>query len=278
MIWLGGGSGAGKTTVARAVAGRLDLRLYHVDFRGFDHVARMVDGTSPRTRAFNAMPYDDRWLREPAVLAEEFLAISAERMPLVLADLAALGPGATVLVEGPQLLPDLVAPLLGSTGVALWMLPTEEFARRAVAARGELVPSARQAEILENRYRRDVLVTQALRASATTLGLRWLPVDGHRSIADTVDLLAGWLQDLPCGLVRAATGEQRASIRRQENEVTARQLASYWDDVGSEAMPDAPVGPFSCECRTLGCTAEVSLPLDVYLAGRASGPWVTHLR
>lgn len=276
VFWVGGGSGAGKTTLVRAVAGLLDLRVYHVDAHGHEHVRRAADGPFPRMRAFNAMTYDDRWLRAPEVLAEEFLALSAERMPLVVEDLDALGPGATVLAEGPQLLPDLVAPLLGSPDAALWMLPTERFGRRGVTARAEAMPSTREAEAVENRHRRDVLVTAALRDRADELGLRSVVVDGGRSPSETVDWFVSSLLRVPGGLVRAATGEERALMRRQENQVMATQLALYREDVGVEAMPEPPVGPFSCECSTLGCVGEVSLAVDEYLLRRVAGPVVVH--
>jgi len=276
VFWLGGGSGAGKTTLARTIAGRLDLRVYHIDAYGFDHVARMVTGPFPRTQAFNAMTYDDRWLRAPEVLAEEFLAISRERMPLITDDLDALGTGATILVEGPQLLPNLVAPLLEGEGGALWLLPTESFGRRAVAARNEVVPSAREAEVIENRYRRDVLIADALREQVAALSLRSVHVDGQRSISATADGLAQALADVAGGLIRAVTGEERSLMRHQENLVMARQLSLYWEAMGRQVMPQAPAGPFACECTTLGCDGEASLPLDEYLRLRAVGPLQTH--
>ncbi|WP_088287918.1 hypothetical protein [Kineosporia sp. A_224] len=276
VVWVGGGSGAGKTTLVRAVAGLLDLRAYHVDAYSYDHVRRAADGAFPRTQAFNAMTYDDRWLRAPEVLAEEFLAISAERMPLVVEDLDALGPGATVLAEGPQLLPDLVAPLLGSPDAAVWLLPTESFSRGAVTARAEVVPSAREAEAVENRHRRDVLVTRALRDRADALGLRSVVVDGGRSLTETVDRFVSSLLRVPGGLVRAATGEQRAIMRRQENQVMATQLTLYREDLGVEALPEPPVARFSCECSTLGCVGEVSLTVDAYQRRRVAGPLVVH--
>jgi hypothetical protein len=40
VFWLGGGSGAGKSTVATAVARRLDLRLYAVDGHTYEHMER----------------------------------------------------------------------------------------------------------------------------------------------------------------------------------------------------------------------------------------------
>ncbi|MBI4942048.1 MAG: hypothetical protein HY830_14990 [Actinobacteria bacterium] len=277
VLWVGGGSGAGKTTLVRAVAGLLDLRIYHLDARSYDHVRRATGGAFPRTQAFNAMTYDHRWLRAPDVLAEEFLAVSAERMALVTEDLDALGPGATVLAEGPQVLPDLVAPLLTSPDAAVWLLPTERFSREAVTARAEVMPSSREAEAVENRHRRDVLVTAALRERADALGLRTVAVDGGRSVSGTVDRFVSSLLRMPGGLVRAATGEERALMRRQENQVMARQLTLYREDLGVGALPDPPPGPFSCECSTLGCAAEAWLPVDEYLRRRAAGPLVVHV-
>jgi adenylylsulfate kinase-like enzyme len=37
VFWLGGGSGAGKSTVALAAARRLDLRLYAIDGHTYEH-------------------------------------------------------------------------------------------------------------------------------------------------------------------------------------------------------------------------------------------------
>lgn len=265
VFWLGGGSGAGKTTLARAVAGRLDLRVYHVDVFGYNHIRRMTQGSFPQTQAFNAKCYADRWLRVPAVLAEEFLAISRERMSLIIEDLAAFGPGATILAEGPQLLPELVEPLMNGPGAALWLLPEAGFGRRGVMARGETVPISEEAEASENRFQRDVLVTSALRRQASERGLKVVDVDGGRSLDDTVDWLVQLMRRMPGGLHRAGQGVRRAAMRRRENLAMAEQLTAYWEDLGPEAMSDPPAGPFNCECRVLGCAQEVMLSADEYL-------------
>lgn len=276
VFWLGGGSGAGKTTISRAVAGRLDLRIYHVDAYGYDHFSRMSQGLFPRTQAFDAKSYDERWLRAPEVLAEEFLAISRERMPLIIEDLTAIGPGPTIVVEGPQLLPELIAPLIDGPGNAVWLLPTSDFGRRGVAARGEVVPSSKEAEATENRYQRDVLVTQALAERAAELGLPFVAVEGQRTVSGTIDWLAQLLLDMSGGLERAGRGEQRALMRRQENQVIVRQLTAYWQALGVQTMPDAPDGPFSCECSTLGCDSELIMAVDEYLLRRHTGPLLAH--
>src|ERR1700677_166010 len=77
VYWIGGGSGAGKSTVAMAVARRLDLRLYAVDGHGYEHVARAV--ARPRDYPLThelATPLrrEERWAAPPAELAERFAA------------------------------------------------------------------------------------------------------------------------------------------------------------------------------------------------------------
>jgi hypothetical protein len=277
VFWLGGGSGAGKTTLARAVAGRLDLAVYHIDVFGYEHLRRMRRGPFPETQSFNEMSYAQRWLRDPTALAAQFLTLSRERMPLILEDVATLTPGPTILAEGPQLLPELVAPLLGGTAGALWLLPTADVGRRGVAARAEVVPISEEEQASENRYQRDVLVTSALRRGASELGLGSVEVDGRRSLDDMVDVLAQLLSDMPGGLRRAENGTQRAGIRGRENLAMASQLTAYREDLGTESLPNTPVGPFWCECGELGCASEVVISVDDYFRRRSDGPVVTHL-
>lgn len=130
VLWIGGGCGAGKSTVARSLAHRLDLRLYPVDAYTFDHQARAAD--LPATRALTKATFAQRWL-EPSSdeQVERFVAHATERFALILEDLARIPASPGVVVEGPQLLPDLLGARLASPKHAVWLLPTEEFTRRA---------------------------------------------------------------------------------------------------------------------------------------------------
>ena len=113
VLWIGGGQGSGKSSIARALAGRFDLRLYSVDEHEAAH--------GPRMPSFVA--------GDPI---EEFVTASRHRFRLVLEDLAALPAGPTVLVEGAQLFPTSVAAVLRSADHALFLMPTagDEISRR----------------------------------------------------------------------------------------------------------------------------------------------------
>jgi hypothetical protein len=172
-IWIGGASGAGKSTIARRLARSQGLRLYDTDAVMPDH-ARRCDG--PYLRAFAAMDMDERWLtRSPELMLETFHWYRGEGFDLILDDLAALPPGTDVVVEGFRLLPHLVPP-----GRAVWLLPTPEFRRAAFESRGGLWTIAGRtsnpAQALDNLLTRDAMFTDRLRAETARLNLPTIDV------------------------------------------------------------------------------------------------------
>jgi adenylylsulfate kinase-like enzyme len=70
--WIGGGSGAGKSTIARRLADRAGLRLYSTDDVMADHARRSTPEDSPFLSEFAAMDMDDRWLRRSPEGARQF--------------------------------------------------------------------------------------------------------------------------------------------------------------------------------------------------------------
>ena len=175
VFWLGGGCGSGKTTIARVLTRLLDLRLYPVDGYAYAHGERSKRDGFPLNRAVAEMTPEQRWDRTPAELAEWFAAVAAERLEMVLADLRGLGPGPTVATEGPQLFPDLIAPLMQTPEHGLWLLPTPEFGQHGVAGRraGGLTGEAAQ-----RRRDRDVLLTEINRRQVRQHGLPSADVEG----------------------------------------------------------------------------------------------------
>lgn len=132
--WIGGGSGGGKSTVARRLAQRYGLRRYDTDEAMADHARRCTD--CPNLTEFIAMDMDQRWLRDPRIMLDTFHWYRGEGFGLILEDLA--GIAESVVVEGFRLLPDLVAPQLGPSDAAVWLLPTPGFRRAAFTGRGSL--------------------------------------------------------------------------------------------------------------------------------------------
>ena len=113
VLWIGGGHGSGKSSVAQALAQRFELRLYSVDEHEAAH--------APRMPSFVA--------GDPI---EEFVTASRHRFRLVLEDLSALPPGPAAIVEGAQLFPTSVAAVLRRADHALFLMPApaDELTRR----------------------------------------------------------------------------------------------------------------------------------------------------
>ncbi|MEU6683121.1 hypothetical protein [Streptomyces sp. NPDC046832] len=184
VFWLGGGSGAGKSTVARRIADRHGWRLYATDDVMADHARRTTAQEAPLLHAFLAMDMDERWVdRSPRTMLETFHWFRGEGFGLIVEDLARLPRDTPVVVEGFRLLPHLVRPLLTEPGHAVWLLPTPAFrravfARRATAGAGFTQRTADPERADRNLAARDALFTERLREETTRLGLPALTVDG----------------------------------------------------------------------------------------------------
>ena len=188
--WIGGGSGAGKSTVARQLAADHGLRLYHAE--PFSKYAGRADrAATPLLQGFMAMDMDERWVnRSPEVMLETFHGFQGEGFELVLEDLRALPQDPPVLAEGFSLLPRLVAPLLCEPRRAVWLLPTPEFRRAAFESRRSTwtIPNKTSdpQRALANLLARDQLFTQELRAQARAAQLLTIDVDGSLGVAESV--------------------------------------------------------------------------------------------
>jgi hypothetical protein len=252
VLWLGGMSGVGKTTAGRAVARRYDLWFYSLDSRTYAHAEAM------KVPALE-MTADQLWVdRTPQQMADDFEAESRRRFPLVLEDIAAIpDDGAPILVDGPQLLPDLV------NGPALFLIATPALQRALVSARGSFTYSrARDPErALANRVRRDEVLAVRLRP---------LAVEVER-VEEVEPLVVGFVREhTPEWISRNDRGDV-ALRRRDENERRLDQWRRY-----AEVEPRVRDGTvdFACECDRPGCTAVVprTLAAASYRPRLAHGP------
>ena len=182
VYWIGGGSGAGKSTIARRLAARYGPRLFATDEVMSDHASRSTPEDCPFLSEFAAMDMDERWVnRSPKTMLETFHWFRGEGFGLIVEDLLRLPGDTGVLVEGFRLLPRLVQPLLADPGHAVWLVPTPLFRRAALDSRGSLWEIARKTSdpkrALGNLLERDRMFTERLYDEATDLGLRVIKVD-----------------------------------------------------------------------------------------------------
>jgi len=258
VFWLGGMSGVGKTTAARALARRHDLRLYSFDAYNFAHAPLL-----PReTRTL-----DEIWVgTTPEELADWFEERSRARFPLVLADLLALDDEAPLIVDGPQLLPELVAPLAASPAHVLYVVASRSMQEPLVRARGSGVSSkVRDPERARlNRLGRDEELVRRLRAGAAEHGFRLAEVADVTETLPTIErhfepMLGEWI---------AAPHGDVSGRRRDENDARLFQWHAYNDAMGVEPSGELD---FACECDTPGCALFATRGLAEAEAARARG-------
>jgi hypothetical protein len=190
VYWLGGASGAGKSTIAARLAERHDLQLYSTDDVMPDHAGRSTAETSPQLAEFVAMSMDERWVdRSPEAMLDSFHWYRGEAFDLIVEDLLALSP-APVIAEGFRLLPSLVDPLAGRAR-AVWLLPTPQFRRAAFEERGSLWSIANRTSdaerALRNLLERDAMFTERLRADVAVSGRPAVEVDVGDAEDDILD-------------------------------------------------------------------------------------------
>jgi len=187
VLWIGGGTAAGKSSIATALAERYGLARYNYDWHDSrDHSERTRPERHPVRTAFLAMSLDDQWVnRTPSQMAAEDLAEFAERFEMVLEDLAAL-PADRVIADGFGLLPELVAKVAADRRQAVFVLPTPEFRDWALAQRGWIARegTSNPVRARANRLARDALLTDHVRQRAKALGFAAIEVDGTRSLAE----------------------------------------------------------------------------------------------
>ena len=183
VYWIGGGSGAGKTTIARRLNSQYGLRVYATDEVMSDHARRSTNEDSPLLHRFMAMDMDERWVnRPPKTMLETFHWFQGECFNLIVEDLLRLPSQPGVVVEGFRLLPRLVKPLLCVNAQSVWLLPTADFRQKVIEGRedsgsGFLARTTDPERALRNLLERDQLFTNILRRETAGLKLPAIEVD-----------------------------------------------------------------------------------------------------
>jgi hypothetical protein len=206
VLWIGGGSAAGKSTVAQRLAGEYGLQVYATDDAMSRHAEALTTDQAPYLARFMAMSMDERWLdRSPEAMLDTFHWFRGEGFELIVEDLVRLPGTPPVIAEGFRLLPHLVKPLLTDLRHAVWLLPTPAFRRAAIESRGTTWDIASRTSdpprALDNLLARDRLFTERLGLQARGLGLHVVDVD----LATTQDALVTHV----AGLLHLRSGDRR---------------------------------------------------------------------
>lgn len=192
VLWIGGATDAGKTSVARILAERHHLQIYHYDRHDLPHHERLAQ-SHEEYRAFLDASLEERWVvPRPQQLLQRSLRSFRDRWPFVVEDLLALPAGTPIIAEGFGLTPPLIAPLLSSPRQAIWLVPTESFKRASMQRRNK--PSfattiSDPERATANLFRRDMLLAELVRAQARDRDLTVFEVDGSKGVREVTAVI-----------------------------------------------------------------------------------------
>ncbi|MGD1993701.1 MAG: hypothetical protein PVI59_10955 [Anaerolineae bacterium] len=217
VLWIGGATDTGKTTIAQMIAGRFGLQLYHYDRHDLSQLERLAQ-TLPRYRAFLEASLEERWVHpEPEELLQFVLRGFQDRFPLVVEDLLDLPEEPMTVAEGFGFTPELLYPVLSSKRQAVWLVPTEDFKWASMERRNK--PSFKDmvsdpGRAVRNVFMRDMLLAEEVRRQAESRGLTVYEIDGSRSVEEVATLIEGHFEPFLCRQWRAA---QRSRLDKEAN-------------------------------------------------------------
>ena len=188
VYWVGGSPCSGKSSIVSLLARRYGLQEYHCDDHYEEHLQRADPDRHPRLFNARNVTWDEVWMHPVDYLVAREFAFYREEFEMVVADLLSLPAASPIIAEGAALLPECVAPLLTDPSHAIWVVPTEEFQRKAYAGRewvaDILGQCSRPQEAWENWMGRDAGFARQVKQEAISRGLAVLQVDGSRSIEE----------------------------------------------------------------------------------------------
>ena len=198
VFWIGGGSGAGKSTVAKRLAASHGLSVYDCDAAMRDHTSRLSSSDAPLLTRFMEMDLDERWVdRSPEVMLETFHWFQGEGFDLIVEDLVRLTDHGPVIAEGFRLLPRLVQPLVEPPRRSVWLLPTPAFRVAAFERRRPaglpwpfIDRTSDPGTALQNLLERDRRFTEWLSTELRVTGLPMIEVDTEITEDELVAMVA----------------------------------------------------------------------------------------
>jgi hypothetical protein len=240
VLWIGGPSRSGKTTVARALARRHGLRLYSADTRTWVHRDRALAAGHPGAIRWEAMSIEDRQRMAPEEIFD--LWVHWERGPMLVDDVRALPRRPIIVVEGTTVPAD--------RRPALWLDRPSERADNPV-----FVHFAEG--ILENARRHEVPI---------------LTVEG--SIEETIAAVERHFADELARGPRAETVDERRALVREANEALVFQVRTGTERPWATGDPESVAREFACECDDPECRATLTIAVAEFERRAGRGPVV----
>jgi shikimate kinase len=192
LLWIGGATDAGKTTITRIIAERYGFQIYDYDQQDARQINYLAQTIATYRDFLNASD-EERWIRpEPTELFQRAIQAFQDRFPLCIEELMALPKEPMIVAEGFGFTPELIFPLLSNHHQAIWLVPTEDFKWMSMKKRGKYfrrLKMSNSERAIHNLFTRDVLLGERVKEEAQQRDLTVVVVDGSRSVEEMATLV-----------------------------------------------------------------------------------------
>lgn len=257
VLWIGGASASGKTTIATRLARRHGLRWYSADAHTWEHRDIALRAGHEGAARWESMTHDERMATATASPAELVtLNLDFERGSMTVDDLRSLPSAPLVVADGSTLLPELVAQGHADRDRAVWLLPTYERHQAFHESQG-------LAHLVEYRW----LIVEEVERQAAAGDVHVLRVDETVSIDEALGAVEELFSDALAEGPRAETPEERRALPRYANDAIVAQARGYLGRSWATGDETSFLRDFLCECDDPECTDVVRLAVADYAPG-----------
>jgi len=188
IYYIGGSPCSGKSTIAEVLAAEYSFDYYKLDDYLDPHMKLAALEGKPHSLVALALDFEQMWMRDPQLQADEELAIYEEMLPYALRDISEMEGDVPIIAEGAGFTPDLMAGLDVKTTRYICIVPTEVFQREMYAQRtwiGQFLAGCKDPDAaFDNWMSRDALFARDVLHQAQKYGYQSIVVDGRQSIKE----------------------------------------------------------------------------------------------
>ena len=198
---LGGSTCAGKTTISQILSEKYGLTVYHCDEYLGKHIEKSNAKEHPNLNRAKKINWNDIFCMETEDYLNWVIGLYSEEFDMILEDLDNLSDGKPILVEGVNLLPQLIKDhLIDETHVCFVVADdlfyqSHQIHRKEFYERINACTDSEQALINYKNF--DLAYGKYIMKEAERLDFKILVVDDESDLLKNIEIIASYYHNLP---------------------------------------------------------------------------------